>query len=233
MKPMTARSAILTAVLLFLLPSCSGSREDAGFPGPSGSPMPLSGTQPAVVLPEVIEEEPVRIVMIGDSLTARGDFASYFPEADLCNLGHDGDTVHDVTERLGEIGDADRIFLLCGINSLADGLEGILAEHYRILLDTMAALYPEAEVYVQSVLPVSADFQIYRRCSDETIRTLNREIETLTEEHGFIWVDLYSLFVENGAMTEAYTCDGLHLSEEGYAVWAEAIRPYIAPRNET
>ena len=156
MKPMTARSAILTAVLLFLLPSCSGSREDAGFPGPSGSPMPLSGTQPAVVLPEVIEEEPVRIVMIGDSLTARRDFASYFPEADLCNLGHDGDTVYDVTERLGEIGEADRIFLLCGINSLADGLEEAVAAHYRILLDTMAALYPEAEVYVQSVLPVSA-----------------------------------------------------------------------------
>ena len=233
MKRTTGHGTLFLAALLSLLSACSGLRDPDSVPGTSGSPMPLSGTQPAVVLPEVIEEEPVRIVMIGDSLTARGDFASYFPEADLCNLGHDGDTVYDVTERLGEIGEADRIFLLCGINSLADGLEEAVAAHYRILLDTMAALYPEAEVYVQSVLPVSADFQIYRRCSDETIRTLNREIEVLAEEHGYIWVDLYSLFVENGAMTEAYTCDGLHLSEEGYAVWAEAIRPYIAPRNET
>ena len=233
MKSMTARGVILLSALLLLLPSCSGLPDPAGGPEPSGSSSGTLLSAGAPEVPEEPEEEPARIVMIGDSLTARGDFTSFFPEAELCNLGRDGDTVYDVTERLGEIGEAVRIFLLCGINSLADGLEEIVAAHYRTLLDNMEALYPEAEVYVQSVLPVSADFQIYRRCSDETIRTLNREIEAMAEERGFVWVDLYSLFVEDGAMAEAYTCDGLHLSEEGYAVWAEAIRPYIAPRNGT
>ena len=58
--------------------------------------------------------------------------------------------------------------------------------------------------------------------------TVNKGLQALCEEKGIVYIDLWTpLADENGKLDKAYTNDGLHLLGAGYAVWRDAVLPYV------
>lgn len=169
------------------------------------------------------------VAFLGDSITYNGKFQNYFGEnISICNLGLPGDNLDRMTERLSMVTSVspEKIFVMGGINELKDQEVDNSIKTYAALIDELTSLMPETKIYVQSVLPISYEKEdIY--CTNETIEKFNSCLERLAEVHGCMYIDLYSLFEENGCIMERYTMDGIHLTDEAYNVWYEYICDFV------
>jgi lysophospholipase L1-like esterase len=168
-------------------------------------------------------------VFFGDSITCDGNFDEIFPELRIVNLGVYGDTLKDLLRRVPEVKAENpaRIFLLGGINALRDDNAALCLEEYAALLDALRAECPEAELVVQSVLPVGADIERYLGCSNETIRAFNASLEVLAGEKGCGWVDLWPAYELDGALNPTLTRDGVHLNFNAYSGWRDSILDWM------
>lgn len=172
------------------------------------------------------------VVFLGDSITAGGEWQTYFPYLDIINLGVVGDTTDGLVRRVEQVKAIcpEKCFLLIGINDLIykrtcqeiwDEFNAVLTE-----LDAVAA-ETGTRVYVQSVLPV-VECERLKPVTNAQIRELNKGIRALAEAHGLPYLDMYTVLAdENGMLRDVYSRDGLHLSELGYEVWQNALYPYV------
>ncbi len=62
----------------------------------------------------------------------------------------------------------------------------------------------------------------------DLIIELNGRLQTLAKEFGMTYIDLFTPLADNNnLLPRKYSIDGLHLSYEGYSVWAGILRQYI------
>lgn len=167
-------------------------------------------------------------VFFGDSITADGNFDELFPTLRIVNLGVYGDTLEDLLSRVSEVQKADpeTIFLLGGINCLRPDNGELCLEQYENLLDALQNACPQAEICVQSVLPVAASIDRDGREND-AVRSFNNALSTLAKKKGCQFADLYAAYETNGALNPALTRDGLHLNFNAYGPWAETVRQFL------
>ena len=172
------------------------------------------------------------IVMLGNSLTeGGGDWGKRLGKDNVINRGISGDEVMGVYDRLHQIlpGRPAKLFLLIGVNDVSHDLstDSIV---YRIdqTLTRIQKESPETKVYLQSLLPINESFNRYKRLTNKTyqIPEINARLETLAKEKKITFINLYPLFTEKGTnvLKKELTYDGLHLNDEGYKVWVDAIK---------
>lgn len=119
-----------------------------------------------------------------------------------------------------------KIYIMLGVNELGWVLEDCFIEQYSKLIQDIQALQPDAEIVVQSIIPVtskkSSSNKIY---TNEKIERYNEMIITMTEELGVTYADLLPAFAdENGALPEEGAYDGVHLTKSYYKKWLEYLR---------
>ncbi len=169
----------------------------------------------------------MNILLIGDSLVEYFDWQERFPDHNIVNLGVAGESVEGLLSRTAHIKDncpeADIIFIMSGINNVAMG-DLDFAGPYRIILEKLAGFYPDAGIYVHSLLPVRVDF-----ISDDSIRSINSILRTMAHETGAAYLDIYSRFVDTQGrpIREYLMDDGVHLSAQGYIVWSNLLEGII------
>jgi lysophospholipase L1-like esterase len=167
------------------------------------------------------------LVFIGDSLTQWCDWQQRLPGYRVTNLGISGETVEGLLsrrERIRSQFDApDFIFLMTGINNLANGQYDILPP-YREIVRNLTTWYKQATVVVQSLLPVD-DKWVGRTVIQDT----NRQLEAITREFGAEYLDVHKLFVDaQGRPKKGYLSDdGVHLDGKGYDVWAREVELFL------
>ena len=169
------------------------------------------------------------IVFIGDSITRRGDFASAFPNKTICNLGLGSDTIVGMTDRVSMVNavSPEQLFVLGGINSLRDDTLAESVSEFDVLLTKIQSDY-SGNVYVMSVLPISSDKALSIGCSVSAIKSFNLSIQSLTEKHGFQFIDLFPAFSgADGYILPKLTTDGVHLTDEGYSIFLNTISEYV------
>ena len=49
----------------------------------------------------------------------------------------------------------------------------------------------------------------------------------MAAERNIPYIDLYSAYAQEGALPETLSYDGLHLTEEAYAKWYNAIKGFV------
>lgn len=168
---------------------------------------------------------------MGDSLIEYFDWAERFPQYEVFNLGIAGETVRGLSARLGKIlekvKDPDFVFLMSGINSLAMGEDNISGT-FRSIVRTLHQAFPSAQICIQSLLPVR-----FSSLDNEDIRNLNASLRHLAAEEGVCYLDLHTLFVdqEKRLIGRYLLEDGVHVSDEGYRIWAEEIEKLLASRS--
>lgn len=176
---------------------------------------------------EVLPAVTGRVVFLGDSITAGGHWNEWFPELSPLNRGVGGNTVGDVLERFDTAIRLPRLVsLMIGTNDLSGlGLSREpekIAAQVRELVARIRACAPTAKILINSVAPRSAFFA-------ERIRDLNRRYQQIAIEFAAEYVDLWPTMAQaDGAIYKAFTTDGIHLTGEGYRVWVDALRPYLA-----
>lgn len=185
----------------------------------------------------IAEHRPERLtVLAGDSISL------WFPETLLppdrvwLNQGISGETSSGLLKRLNLFDNTlpETIFVMIGINDLLRGdSEQNILDNQEYILDYLQDAHPQAQIVVQSILPHAAEQATWEgrdrllSLPNNRIRAINRELETLAQQAGVYYLDLYSLFADaQGNLQPSYTTDGLHLSSEGYQVWSIALQVY-------
>lgn len=177
------------------------------------------------------------IIFLGNSITDGGEWCELLGNLNVKNRGISGDTTVGVLFRLNEITRSKpaKVFLLIGINDLSGGVSKdtvfnkICKIANRILKDS-----PTTEVFIQSILPVSDSFGLFKNHTNKTNEVLwvNAHLKEWCANENIGFIDLYSHFIlaDSEKLDPKYTNDGLHLLGDGYLRWIEIIKPLLSSK---
>jgi beta-glucosidase len=192
----------------------------------------------------VREKKPdLQLVFLGDSITMMWRSQSgyeggtpvwekYYTPRQAGNFGISGDRTEHILWRITEGGDLDGLnpkvlVLLIGINNLL--------QKQNTPADVAAGITTIVQ-YLKTKLPTTkilllGDFPCWERPDHphrQWVKDLNVLLKPLADKQRVWYLDLGDKFVEpDGTITKEKLRDGLHLSEKGYWIWAEAMEPYL------
>ena len=167
------------------------------------------------------------ILFIGDSLVEFFDWQKRFPGHTIANLGIAGETVEGLYSRIRKIirqfPSPDLVLIMTGINNVATEDIGFLGS-YRKIVEALSSAYPHARIVLHALLPTLLPW-----IPKEIIREVNRSVHKIAQETNTEVLDLHNRFVDpQGNPIKDYLLpDGVHLSEKGYARWAEVLTRII------
>lgn len=190
------------------------------------------------------QERPITpndIVMLGDSLTEGGDWASYFadwlPEGvSVVNRGIVGDDAPGIYDRLHQIlpGKPKKIFLLVGVNDISHQItsDSVLVDIEKVVKEIRSQC-PKTKLYIQSLLPYNFEKCIYKTMNKEdktmTIRRVNKGLRKMARKYNVKFIYLYDYLKAPGSLhlDARFTKDGLHINKDAYKIWANALKKYV------
>lgn len=121
----------------------------------------------------------------------------------------------------------NRVYLMFGVNETGWPNEGIFIEDYRRIIEDIKAQNPSAEIYIQSILPVSqtvSDSSVYIK--NDRIRLYNELLQGLATEEQVIFINVAEAVSTDGVLPEDAAVDGIHLKKEYCDKWLEYLRQY-------
>lgn len=255
LRPVRRLASVPLAVVLSIVSMAAilGAQEDPGGSPPKAPPSLPSSVTPAprteewavARQAEVLRRardsaERADVVFVGDSITQGWESAGnrawardIAPLGRVLNLGVGGDRTEHVLWRLNQAPLAELkprvVVLMIGTNNLGhqSATPAETAMGVRSVIDLLAAQCPEATIMVLGIFPRGKVMNTMRGDACQ----INQAIETHARRHPSGRVefrDIGSLFVEaDGTIREAIMPDSLHLSPDGYALWASAITPRL------
>ncbi|MGI5896789.1 MAG: GDSL-type esterase/lipase family protein [Oscillospiraceae bacterium] len=182
-------------------------------------------------------------VFIGDSLTAGLGNYGVLPAGNvLADVGINLDTIQTktciaTTDGAVTILDAlkaknpSKIYIMLGSNGIAWVSPADLAQKFEAFLDLVLQQHPDAVVYIESVLPVTAAKQAKdARYSNAAIQEYNQRLLQLAEQKQVYFLDTHAAFaVEDGTLNVEYAeADGMHLKKTGYYAMVEYFKTHTA-----
>jgi lysophospholipase L1-like esterase len=169
----------------------------------------------------------MNILFLGDSLIEYFDWQQRFAGHKVGNFGNAGESVQGLLSRVMMIGEsfaeADMIFIMSGINNIAMGDDDFIG-FYKVIIERLKSAYPSADIIANSLLPVNMDF-----INNDIVKKVNESLLALTKETGIKLLNIHDRFVDTkGRVIKEYLLeDGVHVSNEGYAVWSRAVEEII------
>jgi lysophospholipase L1-like esterase len=162
------------------------------------------------------------IAFIGDSLTAHGDWAAWFPDREVRNFGVSGHTTDDLIGRLETVVQSRPgvVALLIGTNDLGQrqSVEH-LVRNVEFFMVSLRRDLPGARLLVQSIMPRGREFA-------DQVQDANRHLRQFAPSVNAQYLDLWPAFaLEDGEIDPRFSDDRLHLTDEGYQAWLAELRP--------
>lgn len=183
---------------------------------------------------------------LGDSLT--DGLLLYSDIRGAANLSYKGLTVQSV--RTDEVIRVDggkytplealgqktygKVYILLGINELGWYNDQRFYDCYAQLVDLVRAAQPDAQIYLQTLLPVTAEkSESHEWLKNEKIAVYNDLIAQLAEEKEVYLLDAHAALAdENGVLPADESTDGVHLTKAGYQCWADYLRTHtVSPED--
>lgn len=122
-----------------------------------------------------------------------------------------------------------KIYLMMGVNSLLSD-EETFREDYGKVVDTLVSQHPDAILYVQSILPVTDNYQ--KRADavadNAKIDRYNQVLKELAEEKGVYFLNVAEVFKDaDGCLPDsASPKDGIHFGSSWYRTWFDYLRTH-------
>lgn len=163
------------------------------------------------------------LVFLGNSITEQGgNWGAKVTSTKAKNRGISGDTTDGVLARLAELiyYKPQQVFILIGINDLFR--EDMTSEKvFNNILKIVQKIHDGSrttEIFIQSILPTNTV------TLKEKILLTNALLTNSEATEPYKLITLHNLFTtERGLMNMELSTDGVHLNENGYAVWANKI----------
>jgi len=163
-------------------------------------------------------------VMLGDSITADGDWTAALPDRRVRNRGIAWDTTADLLERLDDslTGPPEVAVILIGTNDLEFGVaHAQTVRNTCLILDRISAVAPATRVVLQAVLPRSDRY-------NTLVAPLNAALARVCGERQVEFLDLTVHFTgPDGRLEPTMTDDGLHPNDVGHHRWVELLREVL------
>ncbi len=166
------------------------------------------------------------VVFFGNSITEGGDWQEVFDGLRVCNLGYIGEDTKGMLRRVVQISSLhpEKVFVMAGVNGLKHQTMDEFEVNYSNLLDSIIKVVPDADIYLESILPVAAGSSF---CQMDKIVSANTIISEYASKNNLIYIDLYHIYSENGSLPDSCTYDGVHLNKSAYFRWYNLINDYI------
>jgi len=176
------------------------------------------------------KEHPLRkgdIVMIGNSITeGGGNWGEKFDNSKVRNRGIGGDVSDGVLHRLDEIiwSKPPAIFILIGTNDVfSKNTVAITVDNIMATVNRLHKEISKTKIYIQTVFPQNKNPIL----NNKVVR-INELLKAKQNDKYYTIIDTYTLLADDkGFLKEAYTYDGIHLTNKGYEVWTEFLKKYV------
>ncbi len=192
-------------------------------------------------LVEKAQQGRIDVYFLGDSITRRWGALDYpeflahwqknFHGWNAGNFGWGGDSTHNMLWRItnGEFAGLSPkvIVLLGGTNNIGDkprpGAADDTVEGIRALLDTLQAKAPDATIVLTAIFPRNDNPE-----SNKLVAEVNARIAPFADGKRIRFLNINDrLADQDGTLFEGMTVDNLHLSVQGYEIWANALKPVL------
>ena len=179
----------------------------------------------------------VDVLFLGDSITqgwaGSGNevWKERFEPLKSANFGIGGDQTQHVLWRLQDGKELEGIspkviVLMIGTNNTARNSAEQIAEGVTAIVHELTKQAPQGKVLLLGVFPRSP------KPSDPVrgkIKGINERIAKLDDGKQVRYLDIGDKFLKSdGTLTKEIMPDYLHLSKQGYQIWADAIQPSLA-----
>jgi len=179
---------------------------------------------------------PCDIVFIGDSITqgwenaGKNVWQKYYGSRRCLNFGVGGDRTQHVLWRF-ENGQLDGVkpkaaVLMIGTNNSnrEDNTEAEILEGVQAIVKQLRERLPDTRVLVVEIFPRGQTFSSQRG----KILQVNQALAKVADGKMVHYLDFGSQLIEaDGSISKALMPDYLHLSDQGYEIWASAIEPKL------
>jgi lysophospholipase L1-like esterase len=113
-----------------------------------------------------------------------------------------------------------KVYVMLGINEVGNDFQFTLTK-YRAIIERLKTHQPDAIIYIQANLHV-ASYSESNVINNANINYLNSLFASLADNKKVFYIDINELYDdENGALTAAYTSDGVHPLAAYYKQWCE------------
>lgn len=170
------------------------------------------------------------LLFVGSSSIGFWDSAEAFPGYPVINRGFGGSHITDVLyyfDRVIGRFDPSLIVFYCGENDIASGLDSDLVfNDFTELLTQIDEAFPDTDFLYVSIKPSNSRLE-----HTDRFEAFNKRVETFMKTQNRLhYIDLASpLIGDNGLPDDTFFVDDrLHLNSEGYRLWNEKIRTFLA-----
>lgn len=128
-----------------------------------------------------------------------------------------------------------KIYIMFGVNELGWAVDTAFTDKYGELLDQITELQPDAIIYVQNILPISAERSatdaIY---NNENVNRFNQLIEEMCKNRkNVIYLDVASgIADEEGNLPADASTDGVHCNKEYCILWLNYLKANTYMKNQ-
>ena len=184
-----------------------------------------------------VKQGNVDLIFVGDSITQGWEGAGkdvwdkFYGERNAVNLGINGDQTGHVLWRLDN-GNIDGIspkvaVVMIGTNNAYSGQRADqIAEGTKVIVDKLRTKLPQTKVLLLGVFPCGPDGQFGPR---QVNMKTNEIVSQLVDGQNVFYLDIGPKFLNaDGTLSKEIMPDLLHLSPQGYTIWAASIEPTLA-----
>lgn len=169
----------------------------------------------------LLPHRPNSFVMLGDSIIEQGPWSELMDDPHYINRGIGSATIPLIAARVPEIIALKprRVMLSVGVNDINKGSEPVdVAAAIRNILGEFCGA--GIETVWLSILPIARSFR--EGALNPKIEKTNEMIARLIDwDEGFL--NLWERFVDDGALPDRLTYDGVHLNQNGYEIYRSAL----------
>ena len=121
-----------------------------------------------------------------------------------------------------------KIFVMLGVNELGWNGTDIFRNQSTVLIQRLKEDHPDAEIVIQSILPVSAEIDGEGRyVNNQRINAYNQVWLELAEEFGVSYMNVAESVADaEGRLPKDLCYDGVHLNKAGCRQWLEYLRTH-------
>lgn len=171
-------------------------------------------------------------VFVGDSLTLGISYHSGFNSDFLCAGGlsirnieteivKDGKNTIKTLQAMDNVG---KVYIMLGTNDAVFQDKEEYLSGYSAFIDDVRDRFPNAVIYIQSIMPVTKTFSNTHDLKNNMLTTYNEYLVDLAIEKQCYYIDLNSYFADSdGYLPNDAGGDGVHLSPENYKKLAEYL----------
>lgn len=165
-----------------------------------------------------------QLLFLGDSLIASYDWQDRIPFHRVQSIAIPGAKVKelfDIVSNNTNIYQPDLIHICIGTNNVYYNDFEFLTT-LRELIISLQQRFPLAEIMISNIFPMQRD-----HIAPKDIVQINHHIEEFTKQTGNCLLDMHKVFSEYST-DSIFLADNIHLTEQGYALWARSILEHIA-----